>query len=399
MRTRPASVVTALIVVVSGCAETTPTATNPRLLGDHVPLAAYGTVVRVRDANELYDALNNTAYIGATVLLAASNYALDPTRPNNGRLELQADMSLMGEGGDPTKVVIDASALPASSYLRPDGQQTGAIRVGRGLNGISWLTVQKASAGVAAIEADFQSAIPSRVRISHVVVHGNRRGIDLRSFGPGSAGRVLIAEIFDSDIRDNILQMGQGVRIVNQAGATGAVISVTMARNRIHHNRLGCLAANNNVSNGTVTVVSTSDQFDNNESGCGVSAGIATDVAPVQFNTVSFAAYRSTFRNNTGLAVPGSPPPAGVVIEGGARASTGTASYNTVSVFLQNPVFLNNAQSVDVRTWAARSTTGAPAGSNNVAAVVIGGAPNANEVHVASEPPPPGSNIVSVVKY
>ena len=128
MRRRPASVVTALIVVVSGCAETTPTATNPRLLGDHVPLAAYGTVVRVRDANELYDALNNTAYIGATVLLAAGNYALDPTRPNNGRLELQADMSLMGEGGDPTKVVIDASALPASSYLRPDGQQTGAIR-------------------------------------------------------------------------------------------------------------------------------------------------------------------------------------------------------------------------------------------------------------------------------
>ena len=397
MRTRATTIAASLFAIVSGCADTAPTAASVHLLDHQSPLQAYGAIIRVTNVTDLYNKVSDPTNVGATIVLARGTYNLDPTRLPTGRLELQTDMSLMGEGNNPDSVIIDASALTANSYIRPDGQATGAIRVGRGRNVISWLMVRNATLGVSAIEADFQSAVPSRVRLEHLIIHGNRRGIDLRSFGPGSAGRVLIAEIFDNEIRDNILQMGQGIRMVNQAGATGAVISVTMARNNVHHNRFGCLAANNNVTSATVTVVSTSDQFNNNGIGCGVSAGIAID-SVTNYNTVSFSAFGSTFRDNIGTLPAGSPPQAGVVIEGGARSAVATASFNTVSVFLQNPVFFNNGP-FDVRTWAARSTTGAPAGSNNVASVVIGGAPSAIEDHKASEPPPPGSNIVSVVKY
>jgi hypothetical protein len=58
-----------------------------------------GFVIEVSNVEQLYDAVNEPANAGATIVLAPGRYVLTKvkagvgTRPNNGRLELQTDMS------------------------------------------------------------------------------------------------------------------------------------------------------------------------------------------------------------------------------------------------------------------------------------------------------------------
>jgi len=58
-----------------------------------------GSVIEVSNVEQLYDAVNEPANAGATIVLAPGRYVLTKvkagvgTRPNNGRLELQTDMS------------------------------------------------------------------------------------------------------------------------------------------------------------------------------------------------------------------------------------------------------------------------------------------------------------------
>ena len=140
------------------------------------PEVAVRPTVYIATTSELYAAVNDSANSGAVVVLAPGSYVLDPSQPNGGRLELQPDMALEGVHGnseahdDSEAVVIDASALPATSYqIGPF--LTGAIRMGRGVNAIKWLTVQAATNGAAAIETDLPSMIAS-VRIAHVILQG-----------------------------------------------------------------------------------------------------------------------------------------------------------------------------------------------------------------------------------
>lgn len=397
MRATMVVAVPVALLMALGCGGESPTVTGPgpgMLVG---PVPTYGATIHVTNPTELYREVNAPANVGATLVLAPGTYTLDSLAENKGRLELQQDMSLQGQTGNAGAVIIDASELPASSYVRPDLQLTGAVRIGRGSNRLAWLTVRNAVNGVAAIETDLPSSV-ARLTISHVVAYGNRRGIDVRNQGASAAGRVLVATITDSEFRHNALQAGFGMRVVNADGATGGVISITLARNRLLHNRIGCFAGNNNTSYGTITLDSSDDQFDSNGIGCGVAAAVSGGVVASHHNVLSFTARRSTFRNNTGALPPAASPRAGLTIEGGASPTAGLTSFNTVSVSLYTPVFQNNLE-MDIRTWAARSTGSQPAGMSNVASVVIAGAPGVREERWASVPGPAGTNVVSVIKY
>ena len=125
----------------------------------YIVSAAQGSTISVSNVEELYAVLNDAANEGAEVALAPGVYTLSATdpggtpRPNRGRLELKADMSLYGVAGDRAAVVIDASLLPDSSFTVPFGR-TGIIRAGLGSSAIEWLTIAGQPFAAAAIETD-----------------------------------------------------------------------------------------------------------------------------------------------------------------------------------------------------------------------------------------------------
>src|SRR5215470_12535991 len=103
--------------------------------------------IHVATVRDLYAAINDPSNSDKQVSLSAGTYVLNASFPNGGRIELQRDMSLQGQPGDPGQVIIDASALPANSFLLPvtsfpAGLRTGLIRIGNGTNAIEWLTVK-----------------------------------------------------------------------------------------------------------------------------------------------------------------------------------------------------------------------------------------------------------------
>src|SRR4030095_1919583 len=108
-----------------------------------------GSVIEVSNVEQLYDAVNEPANAGATIVLAPGLYVLTKvkpgvgTRPNNGRLELQTDMSIFGVTGHPEDVVIDSSdPVNGPSFALGGGLGNGGtIRIGRGRNSVEWLTV------------------------------------------------------------------------------------------------------------------------------------------------------------------------------------------------------------------------------------------------------------------
>ncbi len=299
-------------------------------------------------------------------------YLLDPSRPNGGRLELRRDVELSGQPGEASRTVIDASALPATSYAGPAGQ-AGAIRVGRGSNAIDWLTVQDAAAGLAAIEADLVDAGTSYLRVAHCVITGNRHGIDLRNTGPASSFHLLPADIEFNQISGNVLGKGQGVRIVNQDGATYARIVVSFHGNTVMGNLAGEFVGNNNTSHSTIEVSTQADHFDGNGTGIGLAAGISTRAGFADDNVLVFHAHSTSFRDNTGPVPPSPvPPPAGITVEGGTSSLAGHASSDTLTAEFWAPTFGDNRE-YDVHAWGARSTDAAPAGTNNHVTLVFHG--------------------------
>src|SRR6186997_3098954 len=73
--------------------------------------------ISVSNLDELYAAVNDPGNAGTEVVLAAGTYVLNASYPNGGRLELQTDMSLRGQTGNPDAVLIDQSSLPAASLV------------------------------------------------------------------------------------------------------------------------------------------------------------------------------------------------------------------------------------------------------------------------------------------
>jgi hypothetical protein len=222
----------------------------------------------VANLEELYAAVNNPQNAGTTITITPGVYLLsvnDPNgvaRPNSGRLELQENMSLQGVVGDRNAVVIDAINLPTSSFNNaPPIPLTAPIRMGRGANHVEWLTVRNAVNGAANIETDLVSTGTAYIRIAHIVSSGGQRGIDIRNFGPAMAGRVIQAEVVDNDLFNSVTGLGEGLRFVNNLGATGGVVTAIISDNRSHNNYIGLLIENNRSNLDNIQFSSTNSHF------------------------------------------------------------------------------------------------------------------------------------------
>ncbi len=191
--------------------------------------AVDGSTIFVGNVEQLYSAVNNPDNAGAFIILSAGRYPLSPAdtvgvpRPNDGRLDLQLDMSLLGVDGDRAAATIDASALPRPSFAFKVGR-TGTIRTGRGNSTIAWLTVAGNPMAASAICTDLVepdqadptgTALPTALRVSHVSAHDSPRGVDVRNAAADASGRRIVAEIEDSEF----FRGAEGIRVINFAQA------------------------------------------------------------------------------------------------------------------------------------------------------------------------------------
>jgi hypothetical protein len=170
--------------------------------------------IYVNNVVQLYEAINDPANIGGTIVLAPGTYLLSPNYPKGGRLELQLDMSLVGQPGRPELVVIDATNLPASSFTLPPTPglpaplPTGVVRMGNGKNSLEWLTLQNDPLHVirSFVQTDIVATPIAGIRIAHTILKGGgcNIGMSVGNFGATANGRVVELEIEDNEIMDNI---------------------------------------------------------------------------------------------------------------------------------------------------------------------------------------------------
>jgi hypothetical protein len=317
-------------------------------------------VINVSTIDSLYAVVNNPANAGRDVRLEpGAPYMLDPSRPFGGRLQLQQDMTLRGKAGYAATVIIDASALGATQLT--DGILTGAIRVGRGTNTIESLTIRNASAGAAGIETDLVGTGPTVVNIAHVIATGNTRGIDVRNIGAAMAGRALVLTLSDNELFDNIAVQGQGLRIVNAAGATGASINASIDNNKIHGNIAGILVANLNVSGGKIILDSHADRFENNGNGSVFLAGTGN----ASHDTISVRAQSSRWVNNGVGGAPLAAVDIGAILASGGTTAAGDVSSNSLVVDLWGILFSGNVNP-DIAAFGAQLIGTATGTGDNV---------------------------------
>ncbi|HEX7088113.1 MAG TPA: hypothetical protein VF198_17265 [Vicinamibacterales bacterium] len=271
-------------------------------------IAAAQTIV-VTNVDELYDAVNDPANAGATVVLAPGTYVLSVNdaqnlpRPNAGRIHFQPDMSLKGVEGNPGAVVIDAGNLPASSFPAngiPAGPNA-AVRMGLGRNTLEWLTVRDARNAQANIDTGLQALDPGPavVRIAHVVSTGSVRGLNVLNFGPATSGQVMEAEIVDCRFFDNTFNLSEGVRLGNFQGARGATVNARMSGNLSWGQKQGRLIVNNRAVDSTVNVRSSGNRFYDNGGGTIVVGGLSSNNTRADGNTITLVAHGDQFLGNT----------------------------------------------------------------------------------------------------
>ena len=370
------------------------------------------TVVHVANVEQLYAAVNDPGNAGAAITLAPGMYVLSATnaagvgRPNAGRLELQRDMSLYGVTGDRSAVVIDATALPASSMAVPAPlTRTGPVRIGRGSNAIEWLTVLADPSAAGGIATELPGTLPTRIRVAHVISGGSSRGVDMRSVGAANAGRRVDAEIVDNEFFGPppalIIGMSEGIRLANFGGADGGVIVATLTGNRVHGFQIGCIVANNRSSNAVVRARSSGDRFFANALGClimGAVNGATTGVA--NSNSTSFEAHGSHFVDNA-TAI-GDVDPGGITVVGGrSLLQPNVTSGNTVLVSLWGTTVARNGGVNFDAYGARRDAPGAGiAGTNNHVTIELHGvSKRLDVVAIPSLPPEPaGTNTVTVIR-
>jgi hypothetical protein len=363
-------------------------------------------VVYVADVEQLYAAVNDGANAAATLLLAPGTYVLSAKdasgigRPNAGRLELQQDMSVFGVADDPAAVVIDAAALPRSSFSTPFGR-TGVFRTGRGSNAVEWLTVGGNPLAAAAVETDLGNTQDAQITVAHVIAGNSARGVDIRNVGPDMAGRTLHAEIVDNEFFRGV----EGIRVANFVDADRGAISVVMSGNHSYQNVLGCIVESNRSSFASIHVLSSGDRFEDNGLGCQIGSGLASDGAANSNSTV-FEAHgthftnntRTTFFNNTG---PDFKDFGGVLVAGGdALSLAGTTSSNTVLVRLWGCKVAEN-QNFDFQAFGARSRDPSMiAGTNNHATIELHGVSEQINVVGGDSSPvdPSGSNTLTIIR-
>jgi hypothetical protein len=365
--------------------------------------------IYVSDINQLYAAVNDPANVGALVVLEPGTYILSASYPNSGRLELQQDMELQGQPGNPEQIVIDQSALPSTSFTIPPSSRTGGIRMGKGGNTIEWLTVKGNSNALSAIDTDLPSNV-THVRIANLIVSGGQIGIDIRNRLAEHGGRIIEAEIEHNEIVGNTAGFGTGIAIQNANGATGAIINTNLNGNYVHGNRVGLRAFNNaassTVSNGSINIQSTADRFEENGLGMYLNGGISqASTAVATGNSLNFEVHGSSIRYNNPVPTPpeiqlvGQGIPGGIFAVGGNKTTSGNNASNNKLVlsFWGSEISDNNG---DINVFGAFSSSSSIAGINNLAEINLYGI-SANAIVVAVPSIPQelaGTNIVNVYK-
>jgi len=340
-----------------------------------------GSVIEVSNVEQLYDAVNEPANAGATIVLAPGRYVLTKvkagvgTRPNNGRLELQTDMSIFGVTGHPEDVIIDSSdPVNGPSFALGGGLGNGGtIRIGRGRNSVEWLTVVGGSNSAAGVQTDLVGA-PAVLRVAHVVSRGSVRGIDVRNLGPAGAGRTIVIDLNDDEVFENTAMNGQGFRFVNSS-ADGASIAATLHNNRSHDNNQGFLASNERSSHASITIDSHDDRFEDDMIGGVIFGGLMTAAGTASGNTVTFTMHAGSIAGSHG-SVPPQNLTAGLNVIGGAftppAGIANAASSNAVRVSIWGTKFDDNA-ALDIEAWGAKSLTADLAGTGDVVTVDLHG--------------------------
>jgi hypothetical protein len=344
-----------------------------------VPLSA-GTVIQVSNVEQLYDAINDPANAGATIVLAPGLYVLtkvkpgDGMRPNGGRLELQADMSMTGVTGHSEDVVIDSSdPVNGPSFGLGALGNAGTIRIGRGRNTVEWLTVVGGSASAGGVQTDLLGA-PAVLRVAHVVSRGSVRGIDVRNLGPAGAGRTIVIDLDGNEVFENTASNGQGIRFVNSA-ADDASIVATLHDNRSHDNNQGFLVSNERSARASITIDSHADRFENNLIGGVIYGGLTNGAGTATGNMVTFTMHAGSIAGSHG-SVPPQNITAGLSVIGGVFTPPGgtanSASSNAVQVSIWGTTFDDNA-ALDIEAWGAKSLTTDTAGTGNIVTIDLHG--------------------------
>ena len=375
-------------------------------------LVPEGTTAQIPVGNveELYTAVNDPTKAGMTVSLAPGVYMLsasDPfgaARPNGGRLDLQANMSLVGVDGDRSAVVVDATNLPANSYL-VGTRRVAAVRIGRGRNSIEWLTIRNALFGTANIDTTLQSPGTAFVTIAHIASTGSQRGLDVLNFGPlGGNGETIEADIIDSDFYSNLAgnPPNQGVRVVNFS-ATGSVINVRMTGNRAWGQTSGALLAGNQSTNSTIRAYFSGNRFYNNGLGLFILGGNSAQPTFANGNTIDFEAHGDHYVDNT---APFFGNFGGLVVLGGQAGIANRVNNNTVNVALWGCRMQGNNtwDLIGVGAVSTPESIGSPGANNSVTIRIHGegdgrGRWQPNEFFADSLPNDPGTtNSVTVIR-
>jgi hypothetical protein len=288
--------------------------------------------VYVSDVEELYTAVNDPQNSGARVILSPGTYALSrfdgsgQLRPNDGRLELQTNMSLHGVEGDRSAVVIEAIGLPTAS-LSGGSVPLGAIRVGRGRNALEWLTVRNARGGQGNIVTTLDDGNTFYFRVAHIASTGSGNNLSIGNLGAASAGRTIEADIVDNDLFDGFgTGFRQGFRIRNDGN--GSIINVRLSGNRVWGNGFN-LIINAGSAGAVINVFSSGNRYFDNGGGLFVVGGLSGAVG----NTINYTGHGDHFVSND---EPGVFDQGGLLFFGGDRLAAGTlgASGNTVNAKL-----------------------------------------------------------------
>lgn len=338
--------------------------------------------IYVYNVNQLYDAINNPANEGSTLVLAPGTYKLDPDHPNGGRLDLLRNMSLIGQQGDPKSVVIDVSALPFTSVTLENGFRTGVIRTGNGNNAIEWMTLENDGKNEdirSLIQTDIAATPITRVRIAHTIVQGATIGINIANRAETSNGRTIEAAIEHNEIRNNTLPpFGDGILLQSQLADNGT-IKIIMKGNYIHGNLHGIFGVNSSCRSHKIIIVSYNDRMEENGVGVGLWGGYSNDNAsPAVNNSILFSAFSTDIRNNTNTSQPLLVPiPGGVYAAAGeleGDATMGVANNNRVEALFANCRIEGNTGTAQINAFGGYSTiAGTPAGSHDVCAVYLKG--------------------------
>jgi hypothetical protein len=366
--------------------------------------------IYVSSASELYAALNDPDNAGSAVVLSPGTYMLSPNYPNGGRVELQYNMSLIGQPGHPELVVIDATNLPLSSFtIAPTNLRTGVVRMGNGSNAIEWITFQNNPDHTirSLIQTDIVGTPTTKIRIAHCVIKGSSIGMSIINRESRSNGRIIEAEIEDNELMDNTIpQFGSGIQIQNSMGVSDAVIRATLRRNYIHGNKAGMLAFNASSQRSLIEIKSYDDRIENNGIGLMFNGGFIESTSSAN-NSLSFEAHATSVQNNSGIPIPPfSFPAAGVHAAGGQAmppfAAAGIANYNKLEISFHGCNIKDNAGNFQINAYGAHSfhPSLTPAGIYNSTAVYLYGLSANSSVNSVSSFPtePAGTNTVNIYK-